>query len=149
MPLQYVLFGYNRPHFYKPSSRIALISQLYCPCTRADWLYSNWIADKNLDGKFWNWQSGRDRRMLSFEEINYPSIFFLQFSRNRVNLLSYESKPTDKWEQCDWRAEKNWTGSQKKPIPCVIESEFAIRVSTASCCLTFKTNQGLHFKNQH
>ena len=28
----------------------------------------------------------------------------------RVDLLSYKSKPTDKQEQYNWRAEKNWTG---------------------------------------
>ena len=27
-----------------------------------------------------------------------------------VDLLSYDSKPTEKREQWDWRAEKNWTG---------------------------------------
>ena len=37
--------------------------------------------------------------------------FFQQSSRIMVNLLSYESKATDKREQYDWRAEKNWTGS--------------------------------------
>ena len=38
-------------------------------------------------------------------------IFFLQSSRIRVHLLSYESKTTDKREQYDWRPEKIWTGS--------------------------------------
>ena len=37
-------------------------------------------------------------------------IFFLRSSRIRVNLLSYESIPTDKREQYDWRAEKNLDG---------------------------------------
>ena len=36
--------------------------------------------------------------------------FFLRSSRNRVNLLSYYGKTTDKREQYDWRADKNWTG---------------------------------------
>ena len=38
-------------------------------------------------------------------------IVFLWSSRNRVNLLSHENKPTDKQGQYDWRAEKNWTGT--------------------------------------
>ena len=33
-------------------------------------------------------------------------IFFLRSSRIEVDLLSYESKPTDKPEQYDWMAEK-------------------------------------------
>ena len=40
-----------------------------------------------------------------------PNVF-LRFSRNRVDLLSYESKTTDKREQYDWRAVKIWTGSR-------------------------------------
>ena len=36
--------------------------------------------------------------------------FFLWCSRIRVDLLSYESKPTDKRLQNDWRAEKNLDG---------------------------------------
>ena len=39
-------------------------------------------------------------------------IFVLRSSRNRVDLLSYESKPTDKPKQYDWMAEKNWTGAK-------------------------------------
>ena len=41
------------------------------------------------------------------EERESRPIFFLQFSRIRVDLLSHESKTTDKREQYDWRAEKN------------------------------------------
>ena len=37
----------------------------------------------------------------------------MRSSRIRVNLLSYESKPTDKREQYDWRTEKNFNGMQK------------------------------------
>ena len=37
-------------------------------------------------------------------------IFFCD-RRIRVNLLSYESKITDKGGQCDWRAVKIWTGT--------------------------------------
>ena len=36
--------------------------------------------------------------------------FFQRSSRNRVDLLSYESKPTDKREQYDLMAEKNLDG---------------------------------------
>ena len=35
---------------------------------------------------------------------------FLGSSRNRVDLLSYDSKTTDKREQYDWMAGKIWTG---------------------------------------
>ena len=38
--------------------------------------------------------------------------FFQPFSRNRVDLLSYESKPMDKREQYDWRTEKNLDGKR-------------------------------------
>ena len=37
-------------------------------------------------------------------------IFFLRSSRNKVDLLSYESKTTDKRGQYDWKAEKNLDG---------------------------------------
>ena len=36
-----------------------------------------------------------------------PDKKILRSSRNRINLLSYESKLTDKREQYDWRAQKN------------------------------------------
>ena len=41
---------------------------------------------------------------------NARPIFFLRSRRIRVNLLTYERKMTDKWEQYDWRAEKNLDG---------------------------------------
>ena len=37
--------------------------------------------------------------------LKYPSI---------VDLLPHDSKTSDKPEQYDWRAKKNWTGSQTK-----------------------------------
>ena len=43
------------------------------------------------------------------ENITTRPNFFLRSGRNRVDLLSYESKMTDKQEQYDWRAEKIWT----------------------------------------
>ena len=42
--------------------------------------------------------------------IIYPSKFFLQSGRNRVNLVLYESKQTDKRKQYDWKAEKTLEG---------------------------------------
>ena len=39
--------------------------------------------------------------------------FILRSSRIRVDLLSYESIPTDKRWQYDWRAEKNLDGYSK------------------------------------
>ena len=44
--------------------------------------------------------------------VMYPSRpnCFVRSCRIRVNLLSYESIPTDKQEQYDWRAEKNLDG---------------------------------------
>ena len=36
--------------------------------------------------------------------------FYLLSSRNRADLLSYESKPTDKREQYDFKGEKNLDG---------------------------------------
>ena len=41
---------------------------------------------------------------------NFPSNFFQRSSHNKADLLSYESKPTDKQEQNDWMAEKNSDG---------------------------------------
>ena len=38
---------------------------------------------------------------------NLPLEFFLRSSHNRVDLLSYERKPTDKRDQYDWIAEEN------------------------------------------
>ena len=40
--------------------------------------------------------------------------FFLQSCHIRVDLQSYESKPTDKWEQYDWRADKNLDGYKRR-----------------------------------
>ena len=51
------------------------------------------------------------RRQKSFALSVETDPFFLQSSRIRVDLQSYESKPTDKWGQYNLRAEKNWTGS--------------------------------------
>ena len=45
----------------------------------------------------------------------YRPIFFLRSSRIRINLLSYESKPTDKQEQYDWIAEK--IGRARPSVP--------------------------------
>ena len=36
--------------------------------------------------------------------------FYLRSSRISVDLLSYESKPTEKLEQNNWRSEKNLDG---------------------------------------
>ena len=36
--------------------------------------------------------------------------FSLRFNRNRVVLLLFESKPTEKREQNNWRSEKNLDG---------------------------------------
>ena len=45
--------------------------------------------------------------------IVYPfQLLSLRSSRIGDDLLSYESKSTDKREQINWRAEKNWTGTQ-------------------------------------
>ena len=41
---------------------------------------------------------------------NSRPIFFVRSSRIRVDLLSYESKLTDKRQQNDWRAKKNLDG---------------------------------------
>ena len=46
--------------------------------------------------------------------------YFLQSSRIRVDLLSYESKRTDKREQYDWRAEKNLDGYNMKERSCTL-----------------------------
>ena len=45
----------------------------------------------------------------SVDYISRPN-FFLQSSRIRIDLISYESIPTDKREQYDRRAEKNLDG---------------------------------------
>ena len=56
------------------------------------------------------------------EKYTYPTrpIFFLWSSRNRVDLLSYESKPTDKWGQYDWSAEKNLNGNPSRPSGLIL-----------------------------
>ena len=45
-------------------------------------------------------------------QTRLDKIFFVRSSRISVDLLSYESKTTDKQEQYDWRAEKNLGGSE-------------------------------------
>ena len=47
-----------------------------------------------------------------FIPVDYTTrpIFFRRSSRIRVDLLSYESKTTDKQQQNDWRAKKNLDG---------------------------------------
>ena len=42
------------------------------------------------------------------------SKFYQRSSRIRVDLQSYESKPTDKREKNDWRPWKIWTGRTTK-----------------------------------
>ena len=42
-------------------------------------------------------------------QTHYPSRFFLQFSRIKVDLLSYNSKTTHQWEHYNWMAKHNWT----------------------------------------
>ena len=44
-----------------------------------------------------------------FNKATHPK-FILWPSRFRVDLLTNDSKPTDKWEQTDWMAEKNLDG---------------------------------------
>ena len=60
------------------------------------------------------WRSREKRQTMSqiFEFLKHkdPTFFFQQSSRNRADLLLYESKPTDEREQYDWTVEKNWTG---------------------------------------
>ena len=55
---------------------------------------------------------------------------FLWSSRVRVNLLSYESKTTDKREQYDWRAEKNLDVGRKgkRKIPSSFVISFIMHV---------------------
>ena len=40
----------SRPNISQAPSCFALVFHLFCSCTISDQLYSNWIADKNLDG---------------------------------------------------------------------------------------------------
>ena len=42
------------------------------------------------------------------------SDFFLRYSRNRVDLLPYKSKPVDEQEQYNWMAEKKLDGNKEK-----------------------------------
>ena len=56
-------------------------------------------------------------------------IFFQQSSCNRVDLLSYESKPTDKWEQYDWRAEKKLDGQNE----CSLDRKSQIQFYPLTC----------------
>ena len=60
-------------------------------------------------------------------------IFFLQSSRNRVDLLSYESKMIDKQEQYYRRGEKNLDGHAQTVFS-------KINVTTSSVCLFFFRN---------
>ena len=48
--------------------------------------------------------------------LDYSTKFFLRSSRLRINLLSYESKTTDKRGQYDWRTEKNLDGSYEPRV---------------------------------
>ena len=52
----------------------------------------------------------RERKENHSKMFGSRPIFFLRFSCIRVDRLSYESKPIDKREQNDWRAEKNLNG---------------------------------------
>ena len=47
-----------------------------------------------------------------FLALSRPN-FSLRFNRNRVVLLLFESKPTEKREQNDWRSEKNLDGGHE------------------------------------
>ena len=56
----------------------------------------------------------RSRDCISLIVVNgkqHPSKKLQPSSRIRVDLLSYDSKPTEIQGQYDWTVEKNWTGS--------------------------------------
>ena len=59
---------------------------------------------------------------ISFLWLRNRPIFFSHPGRIRVNLLSYDSNTTNKRDQYDWMAEKNWTGSSFSVIVCHISS---------------------------
>ena len=65
-----------------------------------------WMLDAWLLIGTWSTTTVQQLVNLSASKPN----FFLRSSRNRVDLLSYESKPIDKPEQNDWMAEKNLDG---------------------------------------
>ena len=50
----------THPNFIQPFGRIALVFQSVCSCTRADWLYYDWIVDKCSEGTL----TARDRRFI-------------------------------------------------------------------------------------
>ena len=63
--------------------------------------------------------------------------YFQRSSRNRVNLLAYKRKPTEKREQNDWRAEKIWTGYNTLDMALVILSTRKESSKTKDlCCLS-------------
>ena len=49
--------------------------------------------------------------------IGFPSNFFQSSSRIRVDLLSYDSKPTEIWGLYDWMAEKYLDGLPISEVP--------------------------------
>ena len=131
-----VICSITRPNFSQPFSRFAVVYQSVCCRTITDRLQYDCIRGKNLV-EHWNvfqifnqtWTSLASIKCVYITDLSLISThtpfalnwrrylrwatrsdFFLRSIRIRVDLLSYDSKTTDKQEQCDRMVEKNWTG---------------------------------------
>ena len=60
--------------------------------------------------------TGGLRKIWTGSEITTRPNFFPRSSQRRVNLLSYESKTTYKWQQNNWRAKKNLDGNDLRSL---------------------------------
>ena len=74
------------------------------------WLRKIWTGSSS-PGSWLRRDAGEGKLWSSFSFVVFSTNFFLRSSCNRVNLLSYESKPTYKREQYDCVGEKNLDGS--------------------------------------
>ena len=77
-------------------------------------------------------------------EARTRPIFFLRSSRSRVDLLSYDSKSTDRREQYDWmdekkngRARKKDQLRQRKTLPLCYCPFYSSLTGHVSCCCRF------------
>ena len=148
---------------YRSFSRTVLVYQSSGSRTTANWplqlncgkkygrenMPSVWFL--NLCIRYTDQHCVSIRQRLCRDQINLTKVqvahsnFYEKSSHIRVNQLSYVSKPTDKWEQYDWRGEKNWAGIREGF--CRVRVFFFDPVVLESICYCTTANRLKHKGN--
>ena len=135
LPWTFRLFPESVKYDKKKANSYLQVYVVWCTEVKQCWYWSLfgvfiffWCFPRILVGKggsidvnnnrlhiFYAWPQGKDwldghRMCQRVDSSTHSTNFFLRFSHIRVDLLSYESKPTDQQKQCDWRGEENVDG---------------------------------------